>query len=735
MKNKKSICMWCHCHCPVEVHVEENRLVGFEVDGEHPHGNLYEEASKGCLRRANARKWFYHPSRLDYPLKRTGDRGEGKWEQISWNQALDEIAGKLDRIVDEYGPEAIATSRGTGRTEDEYRARFFNLLGSPNIIGATEVCFGPAVAVSSSLLGWMPWPFPRRGITESILVLGTNVHSYQNVFTLFFQAQEEGAKLIVVDPRETEAAEKADMWLQIRPGTDAALLLAFMNVIIEEGLYDEGFVEEWCHGFEELVKHVKGLTPAWASEITDLPEEDIVEAARVYGESEAACSFHGMGIEHQPNAMQTLQARFSLPALTGNLDISGGDIISGPFTDVTLEQDVDAWERISKKQKKKQIGSDRFRLQSWKGYDLVQEENVKETWGKKCGGSMDLSLAHAPSVYRAVLDEDPYPVKALLTVASNPLLTQPNVKLIYEALKKLNLHIVQDFFLTPTAMMADYVLPAASWLERPYLYNGYGFGSFLMGAERAVPPKIEEKYNRRTDFQLWKELGRRLGQGEHWPWNNLEEAYDDRLEPMGKTFKEFMDENRWSSSKKKLKKYKDIGFGTPTGKVELYSTIFEKLGYQPLPEFREPPESPRSKPSLADEYEYILITGGRFQPYYHSEWRQIEGFRRIRPDPLAQIHPETAERQNINDGDWVWIETLRGKIKQKCEYFKGISPNVIHVEHGWWFPEKKAERSNPRGFRNSNANILTDSDPENCDPIGGNWPLRAGVCKIYKAEK
>jgi len=733
MQAKKSICMWCHSHCPVVVYVENNRLEKIEVDKEHPHWKLYEPIVQTCPRRARAKEWFYHPSRLNYPLKRKGERGEGLWEQISWKQALDEIADKLKEIISKYGPEAVATTRGTGRTHDEYRARFFCLLGSLNMIGATEVCFGPSLAVSNAIMGWMPWPLPRRGITKCIFVIGCNQYSYPNVWKLFYRVQKTGAKLIVVDPRRSEAARRADLWLQIRPGTDAALLLAIINVIIHEGLYDREFVKKYCYGFDKLAEHVKGFTPEWASEITEVPAEKIVEAARLYAENKPACSFSGMGIEHQPNAIQTLHLRFILPAITGNLDVNGGDILSGPFPDAVLEQEVQAWEFVSEEQKRKQLGSDRFKLLSWQGYDLIQKY-VKKVWGKAGAGVVDTCMAHTPTVYRAILTGKPYPVKALITVASHPLTTQPNTKLIYKALKKLELYVVLDQFMTPCAMLADYVLPAASWLERPYLYNGFGFGKFLMGAEAALPPVLEGEYERKTDFEFWRELAVRLGQEKFWPWKTLEEAYDDRLKPLGLTFKSFIDKGRWLSLPIEFKKYEKIGFGTPTGKVELYSTIFEKLGYPPLPSFREPPESPRSKPELAKEYPYILITGGRFLPYYHSEWRQIESFRRIRRDPQVQIHPETAKKHNIKDGEWVWIETPRGRIKQKCKYFDGIKPNVIHVEHGWWFPESEPKEPSLFGVWLSNANILTDDDPDNCDPIGGIWPLRTALCKIYKAN-
>ena len=225
-------------------------------------------------------------------------------------------------------------------------------------------------------------------------------------------------------------------------------------------------------------------------------------------------------------------------------------------------------------------------------------------------------------------------------------------------------------------------------------------------------------------------------QDKYWPAKTLEEAYDHRLKPLGMSFKQFVKEKKgFDFPKAQYKKYEENGFGTPAGKVELYSTLFEKLGYPSLPVYQEPPESPFSQPSLTETYPLILITGGRFDPYYASEHRQIFTFRKRRPDPLVQVNPETARGLGIQDGDWVWIETLRGKVKQKCIYFEGISPRVIHAEYGWWYPEDKGEAPFLHGAWKSNINVITDDDPDRCDSMSGGWPLRTGLCRIYPVAK
>jgi anaerobic selenocysteine-containing dehydrogenase len=317
----------------------------------------------------------------------------------------------------------------------------------------------------------------------------------------------------------------------------------------------------------------------------------------------------------------------------------------------------------------------------------------------------------------------------MITMSSNPMVTVPNTRLVYEAIKSLDLYTVVDFFMTPSAQLADYVLPATTYLERPWLWSYSG----VVGSERALPKTVEGEYDRRDDYDIWRGLGLQLGQKDDWPWETLEDLYDYRLEPAGVTFKEFMDQGGFRSAPKEYKRYLKEGFATPSGKVELRSNILAQLGYDPLPQYREPAESPYSRPDLAQEYPLILTTGGRHQPFYHSEHRQVKSQRKMHPDPIMQLNPETAKNLGIEDGDWVWIETPRGKIQQKCRIFEGIDPRVVHVQHGWWFPEEDGAEPSLHGVWKSNCNVLTDDNPDSCNPISGGWPLRGLLCKVYAA--
>jgi anaerobic selenocysteine-containing dehydrogenase/NADPH-dependent glutamate synthase beta subunit-like oxidoreductase len=694
----------------------------------------------GCPRRAGAEEFIYHPDRVRFPLKRIGERGENKWQRITWEQALDEIADQLKNIKERYGPESLMITSGTGRTTMWAQWRFLNLFGSPNSVGEGNVCYGPAMASAASILGWTlrhrTSLLIERGpdgkpLSKSILLIGINPQqAYLRLWKSVQDAKKLGTKIIVIDPRKTRMAELADLYLQPRPATDTALLLGMVNVIVEEGLFDKEFVQKWCYGFDKLVEHVKQYPPDRVAEITWVPAYQIRKAARMYATERPGMSVHGMGMEHLEYNNEAMHAKLILSAIVGNIDVEGGDYMTGP-ADCISGGELALNKMLSPNQKKKQIGADRFKLLALPGRDLMWE-HIEKLWGKKC---TLLAYAHYPLLLRAILTGKPYPVRAGITFASNPMLTQANVKLVYQALKSLDLYVVHDFWLTPSALLADYVLPAACWLERPQLEPVMA-DTQIMGGEAALPAVVPGEHEYWTDYEFFRGLGIRVGQEEFWPWETLEEVCDYILKPMGMSFREFMEKKDGVHfPPNEYKKYLRLGgFGTPTGKLEIYSTVLEKLGYDPLPYYEEAKESPISRPELAKDYPLMLITGGRFQPYFHSEHRQVESVRRRHPEPCVQIHPETAKGLGIENGDWAWIETPRGRIRQKCTYFDGIHPRVVHCQHGWWFPELPSEEPWLGGVWESNVNVLTDDDPDRCNPESGVWPLKTALCKVYKCK-
>ncbi len=747
-ESKKTVC-WsspgCHDRCGLVVTVRDGQIVGMRGNREYP--SLRDAVCSDRL--PHFLKWLHHPDQLMHPLKRVGERGENKWERVSWDQALDEIADKLAQIKAEYGAESLGLIEGTYRS-DLYviRSRFLNLFGNPGNIGCPgTVCLCNRAALRYALLGTAGFDL-KIDAAKCVVLSGWNITEaklgiWQKILRRRMQAGSD-FKLIIIDPRRTEAARQADLWLQIRPGTDTALLLAWIHVIIEEGLYDEVFVNNWTFGFDELRRRASEYTPERVAEITWIPAGQIRESARVYATHSPAilnCVNWGVAADQiGPNGTRAEQARICLSAITGSLAVQGCETAIGPgplingvmgIRDSMLQLE----EKCPPEQRRKQLGSDKFKLMTWPGYEIMNEL-YKEKYGLSLCMSGHNFLSPEPLVWQAILARKPYPIKALITWTSNPLLNAPNTRVVYQALKSpnLGLHVVLEHFMTPTALLADYVLPAASKFEKPMCSTFEDFAAVITCGERAIKPMGE----RRSDYDFFRGLAVRLGFGDYFPWETEEELADYRLKPLGMTFKEVATERYvvgssepWTYETIDPKTGNRTGFATASGRVELYSNVLEKLGYDPLPFYEEPVESHERTPDAAKDYPLILITGGKFRPQFHSENRQFGmGMREQHPDPLVDIHPETAQGLNIAEGDWVNIETRRGAIKQRARLNSGIHPMVVNVQSHWWFPEQPAEEPSLHGAWQSNANVLTTDEADALDPITGGWPLRALLCRV-----
>jgi anaerobic selenocysteine-containing dehydrogenase len=678
-----------------------------------------------------------------------GKRGEGKWEKISWEDALDEVAAKLEQIKLESGAEAVASVGGTGRGFSEmFKVRFMNLFGSPNHANAGQWCSVVSRQIHAVVYGAGASRAVKEPCKCAVIWGGNPAEAFACIFPQHVKAKRKGTRYIVIDPKYSEtAARLADHWLKLRPGTDAALALGWLNVIIEENLYDRDFVQKWCHGFDQLKERVKQYPPKKVAEITWVPPEQIVQTARLYATSNPAAIIWGVKSDMQGvNVTSITHAKCILRAISGNLDVIGGDMLSGPCEKANYGALMEQMDLLPAEQRKKQLGAEDHKLWCFPGYEMVQEV-AKPYWYDKGLSAGFLPGCHEPSIWTAILDQKPYPVRGLICGACNPLIAYPNTKRIYEALKSANLElfIVAEQWMTPSAMLADYVFPITNWLEHPQMYTQtfQGSGSAAAMGQRVVQPLGE----RRSDFELYRGLGVRLGQKNDWR-PNLEKEWDYCLEPLLdelnlKSSEEFAVKKRFWSPPAVEKRYEQIdpvtgkpkGFATPTGKVELYSTIFEKLGYDPLPNYTEPPETPVSQPELARKYPFILITGARFRPMHHSEHRQIRSLRKLYPYPTVEINPDTARQLGIGEGDWVVIETLRGKIKQKAKLTSRILPRMVESQHGWWFPEEIGEDPVLFGTFESNVNVLTPDSEDFCDPATGAVTFGPLLCRIYPLKK
>ncbi len=730
---RKTVCTFCTGNCGVLVHVEGGRIVKVEPNREHP-------LSKGfmCERGRLALKWLYHPDQLMYPLKRSGERGEGKWERITWEQANAEIGDKLNQLKAEHGAETLGIFEGTARGNDYWpRGRFLSLFGNPhNIFAAGTICGANDMAINAAVLGDISGFAGSINKSNCVVYWGTDPSNawHRAWAAALNQKHKRGLKVIAVDPRRTRSTDIADIWLRPRPGTDTALALAWLNVIINEELYDKDFVANWTVGFGKLKQRVQEYPPQRVAEITGVPAEDIAAAARMYATNRPGYIPYAVAVDQLGlNGTRTEQCRIILRAITGNLGVFGGELITRPGGNINggrfvTDAELIMIDRLSPQDMQKQLGWDVCRLLSLKGWSLTSQ-NIERVLG--CPAPVGVQTnAHTPMLWRSILSGKPYPVTALIAWGSNPLSWAGNIKLVYEALKSpnLKLNVVQEMWMTPSAQLADYVLPAASWMERPMCSNMMDFGSLIVGGERPIPPLGE----RRDVYQLFRGLALAVGQGEeNWPWETSEEVCEHRLKPTGISFREFTDRMVLFPDGFELQPWLKTGFPTPSGKVELYSSILEKLDYDPLPFYEEPPESPVRTPEVAREYPLILNTGGVYMPMFKSEFMQPELGRRKHPDPLMDIHPDTARELGINDGDWAYIETRRGRIKQKARYNDGILPNVVNCEANWWYPEMPPYEPCLSGVWESNANVLTLDDPEWCDEFSGGWCDRALLCRVY----
>lgn len=724
---KKSCCFFCHQNCGVLAYVKDGKVIHIEGDPDHPtnQGGL-------CCRGNIALKHLDHPARINYPLKNVGKRGDGQWERISWDQALNEIAEKLSRVRDEFGAEAVATAGGTQRTHDWARRRFMNLFGSPNSFHNAHLCWIPTFMVETAIYGWCPFDLDL-GNSRCLVLWGHNPGaSYMPVMRGISDLKQNGLKVIVIDPRFTETAAKADLWLPLRPGSDAALALAWLNVIIWEGLYDQQFIENCCVGFDELAQHVQPFTPEWAGPLTWLDPELIRQGARMYATNKPGNIQWGVAVDQIGTpAGAAMHARALLRAVTGNLDAPGSDLLTGPSQEFITDEEMEANEWLPEEQKAKQLGSDKFKLTTWPGYGRIAEI-TREVWGKAPTAEW-MCEAHPPTVFKAILTGEPYPVKALISLATNPVNSYGDSQHVLEALRSVDLLVSMDYWMTPTSMLADYVLPAAGWLERPTITSSYGCSDYMMASQQAIPPM----YERRSDYDFWRGLALRLGQEEMWPWDNLEEAFYYIVYPLGYkigSYDEFVEQVRYHFPEREYYKYRRIGFATPSRRVELYSSLLEELGYPPMPTYIGPAENEIDHPELAEEFPLVLTTGGGFMPYYHSEHFQIKELRFLRHEPYVQINPETAAGIGIDQGDWVWIETLRGRIRQKANLTQAIHPRVVVTQRGWWYPEREDKEPELGGCLESNTNVLTGASDDLCDAIGGSWANRGLLCRVYKVN-
>ena len=724
----------CHNGCGVLLYVDkEGKLARIEGDPLAPFNG-----GKLCMRCLDMVEAVNHPDRLKWPLKRAGERGENKWERISWDEAYDIIVEKVNYIKENYGSHTILFDHGTGRNIGWQLPLFASTaLETPNVSNfgfSGFACYLPRMIASSAKMGEMNiidvsethelrYADPTFRRPDVIMVWGneplkSNADGFLGHWIV--ECMQMGTKIISIDPRLTWLGAKAEVWLQVRPGTDGALGIGMLNTIINEDLVDHDFIDKWCYGYEQLVESVQGKDADWAAEICGVPAEDIRGAARLYATAESASIQWGLAFEQQLSALGVSAAALDLMGVTGNIDRPGGNLLMKCAFDI---------------EKRYGLGDFKIPRENYK-HKLTTSAGIEE--------SDIVACASADSFIHASEAEEPFKIQMLWIESGNPIAcSSMDAPRAYNAMNNIPFIVVADPFMTPTAVAhADIVLPVAMSCERNAVRTWWT-------PARSIS-KCTSYYEAKSDEDIILDLGKRL-KPENWPWKDDKELSTwylcDQYAEGGTSYEGDFEElqarggykyDPWNSEYYKYEKGMcrpdgQPGFDTATGRFEFWSWGYNHWGVDPMPYHIEPKNSPVSTPDLLKEYPLIATSGGRSYEFFHSEHRQLETMREFHPYPLVTINPQTAAAHGIEDGDWVWIESPHGRCRQKAFLFPGIKPNTIHMEHAWWFPEEEAAEPSLYGVFDSNINNMTKIFETGQGGIGSD--IKSFLARIYKYEE
>jgi anaerobic selenocysteine-containing dehydrogenase len=787
----RGFCALCTAHCATIATVTDGKVVRLEADPDHPNGGVF------CIKGKAAPELVYHPDRLNYPLKRTRPKGDPDpgWERISWDEALDDIAGRLDAIRRRYGPQAVALAKGTGggtsvSDAERWLARFLNSFGSPNWTSTTHVCNWHKDTGFTYTFG-VEIPTPDVAQSNAFLLWGHNPSSTSLILAHdIVTARKRGMKIVAVDPRRVGIAAQADVLLQVRPGTDGALALAMIDVAITEKLFDESFMRQWSNGtflirrdngaalteadlsaggspsryvawdeiadaallydsasggyehettrlalagerrvvthdgvevvcepaFARLASLAAQFTPEISSAITWVPAAKVREAVHVLAANRPVSMFMHNGVGQHTNATQTSRAIATFYALFGNFDQPGGNVV---FPKAPLNA-VSGKEILPKEMALQRIGRER----------------------KPLGPPAKPGNCAAYDIFTAVLEDRPYPVKALLNFGSNTIMSTGDSQRAREAFRALDFAVAAELFMTPTAELCDYVLPATSFLEMSNLSNDFKHRQQGRLHLQYRPAVVEPLAERRSDTWVVFELAKRLGLGKKFWQGDVGAAYEHELAPTGISLAQLKASPggitvsmppRYQKFAAKDQNGKSRGFNTPDKKVAVYSHSFAAHGFAPLPEYVEPMISPMSRPDIASEYPLVL-TNAKFTTYIHSQLRGLPSLRKAAPHPTADIHPDTAAHYGVTDKEWMIIESPRGSIRAKARVTDAIAAGIVCCQHGWWQECKDLDLPGYDSYGEGSANPSLLIGADIADPISGSLPHRSFLCRVKPAE-
>ncbi|MBN9387595.1 MAG: molybdopterin-dependent oxidoreductase [Chloroflexi bacterium] len=790
-------CALCTSRCGSFAVVENGRFTALEPDPSHPTGKAL------CAKGRAAPELVYHADRLLYPMKRTRPKGDPDpgWQRISWEEALEFTAARLRTFAEEQGPESVVfsmVSPSTSASEDSaaWIQRLLNTFGSPNLCNSMELCgwgrhlatqytFGPGAAVPGSYV-------PDLEHAGCILFWGYNPNVARLAHaTATSEALKRGARLIVVDPRRTGPANKADVWLRVRPGTDAALALGITNLMLERDWYDRDFIRDWTNG-PLLVRTDNGRLLTYS----DLAGETSAGQAQKYvawSETLArpliydpATGRYGHGQENN-----------SEPALFGTfpIDTLQGKVVCRTVFDLTAEhcgryspekveaicgvgpQQIEeaarllwearpvayyAWSGVEMQANSTQIARAIAQLYVLTGcldtpggnvlFPAVPNNNVTGTtlmpveqrkrslgFSERPLGPSRWGYVSTNELYRAIVEKTPYPVRGLVGFGANLLLSHSESQRGREALAALDFYVHIDLFMNPTAELADIVLPAASAFEREALKIGFDISAEAQSLVQLRQRVVEPRGEARSDTEIVFDLACRLGLGAHF-WNgDIEAGYRHQLQPSGISLEQLR-ENPGGVRVPLQTRYRKFagskdgtlqGFSTPTRKIELYSEVMLEHGYPPLPEYEEPPVGPVSRPDLAERFPLIL-TCAKHNLFCESQHRALPSLRRRALDPEVELHPLVARERNIGGGDWVSIETPGGSVRARAKLNETLAPNVVCGQHGWWQACAEIGAPGYEAFSPEGANLNLIIGNDAIDPVSGSVPHRAYLCQVRR---
>jgi len=713
-KEKRAICGICSAGCWIIVtHDEQGRLESVRPDEGTPMGMI-------CKFGEHSPEIVYSEDRLLTPMKRKGKKGSYDFEPISWEEAYDTIVGKLTSIKREFGAEATAIYTGVGSFElsmcDVFQPKGVAVssansvlfpFGSPNTMGVGALCYvaygmiAPHVTMGRMFMNM----FSDIENSELIVVWGTNPATDLPPIDMkrIVEARNRGAEVIVIDPRKTATVKLINgRWMPIRPGTDGALALGLIHVLVEEELYDDGFVRDWTLGFEDLVKYVQHYRPEVVEQITGIPGDDIIDLARKIAEARGVSQLMYTGLEYSNSGVQNIRATLILWALAGQLDVPGGLCFSMDKNHFPINRDG----LIANPDVGPRLGWDKFPI-----YIKYRDE------------------AHAIALPESVLNGNPYKIRSLIILGSSMITSWPNPSIWKRTFDQLDFLVVIDRQLTADAAYADIVLPATTYYEN---ISYMTYGSTFRIRERVIEPLGEA----RSDFLIIAELAKRLGYGHLYPQTEDEllkyvlKGSDFNIEKVraaGGTVSiqtEMMQYKKWE--KGLLRSDGRPGFDTPTGKFEIASSVLEEYGYDPLPRYTEPREGPFSQPELAKKFPLVFNSGGRVRTGFHTQHRGIKNLSKQRLEPTVMIHTDDAEERNIKNGDKVVVKSPRGSVIMRAIVTGGIVPGAIDANHAGGSPV------GPLAWQACNINELTDLD--NTDPISGFPVYKSLLCDVIKVE-